>query len=768
MFVSVVIDLKTSKLDKLYDYIVPKQFEDQIQIGTRVLVPFGNQDRIGYVLDVLSESTMANKAILDVVDIEPLLNEELLMIYSYLETYTTSLKSAIIETIIPSEFLMDYEKEVIILDNNIDSEILKKATNNKFRIKTKDKALYKRLKELQKEGKIKIKTALKPRQKAKKLTSYKYNYTNEYKRIGNYPEVVEAFMEKEEILRKDLLKIVSASKINTLLKHDVLIKSEMEIERKIDHEYKDKEYNIKLNSDQKYALSKIKENISKDSEILLKGIPGSGKTEVYVRAAKYAIDNGKNALILVPEINLVAPLAQRLSSLFKDFAIIHSSLSSGEKYDQYEKIYNDKVNLVIGTRSAIFAPIDNLGLIVLDEEQDESYLQTDSVIYDTYNIAKIRAKYHDALVLLVSATPKLKTMHKANNNEIGLLQLSKPAVHLEKPELVFVDMKKELASGNTSIISKKLEDLINLKLQKNEQIMILVNRKGYSPIVLCRNCGDVPICPTCGVPLTYYKNENELKCHYCGHSEPFEEVCKNCHHDAVYGHQVAIEQAESVLKNKFKDAKIIRMDQNTTRRKNMHEKLWYKFYKKDADILLGTEMIAKGFDFPDVTLVSVLFLDQSLKSPRYNSDEEAYFMLYQLVGRAGRHKPGLALIQGYDLDNLVVDSLKNDYDYFYKEAIYSRKVSNYPPFKEMSEVIIEGPGVLKSYRLAYLIKQELNKLNLLALGPNEARIPRRGDNFRYKVTIKHDKDDLEQIISLLKQFKIDDFRVTYTPFVDIE
>lgn len=768
LFVSVVIDLKAKEIDKLYDYFVPNGLKELIQIGSRVVVPFGSMERVGYVLEMPTESMKATKPILDVLDPTPILNEESMLIYQYLYENTTSLRSAIIETIIPSEFMMNYFKTATIVKPFRSDLLINFSNEGTWKLTKQDKKYYRELKRLEKDGFIKLATTLESRVKPKILKGYQYNEQHKYKRIANYSDIIDMFNDKPTILRKELLDYFSVSAVNTLLKNEVLLPVDVTVKRNISHEFEKRNYDIILNSEQEHCLQELSNGLETNREFLLFGVTGSGKTEVYTNLVDKVVKSGKRALVLVPEINMIGQVAQRLKSSFGNVAIIHSSLSGGEKHDQYEMILSGEAKIILGTRSAVFAPIENLGVIIIDEEQDESYMQTESVIYDTKNIAKIRSDYHHCPIVYVSATPKVETMYKAKHEDLTLLSITKRAVVESMPEIELINLKDELKKGQTSILSNRLIEEINKRLQLKEQIIVLVNRKGFAPIAMCRTCGHVPDCPNCNISLTYYKSSNEMKCHYCGYHEDFAQKCQKCHSDSVSPRGIAIELVIDVLKKQFKDAKILQMDKTTTTKKGSHEKLWYQFLKNDADILVGTQMVAKGFDFPDVTLVAVILADQDLKIASYNADEKTYFLLEQLIGRAGRHKPGLAIIQGYNLDHFAIKSVTKDYQYFYEEALKIRQLGGYPPFSEMSQIIGGGPGFLNTYQQMYLLKELIAKENIRVLGPTEAFIFKQGRNYRFKLTLKHKKTDLDKIIMLTRELNTKDIKITYTPFLDVE
>ena len=394
------------------------------------------------------------------------------------------------------------------------------------------------------------------------------------------------------------------------------------------------------------------------------------------------LSNSKTAILLVPEISLTTQLINRFKKVFgNNIAILHSSLSDGERYDEWRKIKRNEVKIVIGTRSAIFAPISNLGLIIIDEEQEDSYKQENNPRYNTVDIAIERSKHNDARVLLGSATPRLESYARSKVGLYDLIELEERINNIKLPEVRIIDMKEEIKKGNP-ILSKIAQELIFDRLNKKEQIMILINRRGYSNYVICNECGNVIKCKNCDITLTYHKSNNNLSCHYCNHLEKYPNKCPYCGSKHLSLKGIGTEKIEELLKDKYKEVKVIRMDRDTTTKKGSHEKIIESFNSKKYDILLGTQMIAKGLDFENVTLVIVLNGDSSLNIPDYRSAEKTFDLLTQVVGRSGRSvKEGISIIQTYNPDHYSIQLAKtHDYISFYNKEIAIRKKLNYPPF----------------------------------------------------------------------------------------
>ncbi len=769
MFAKVVIDIKREEINRYFDYIIPEEFQVFLERGMRVIVPFGAQTRMGYVVKIVSESNDATKEIIDVIDVVPTIKEEIFLLIDSILEYAPNLYSSIFSTVLPNSLQMAYQKEVRLLDVDGIPSDLRDNFNTKgiWRLKKSDQMYYPRLKKLELQNVISIDTIIKQKGQVKTELSYTYNPEHNYHRIDKYPLVLDLFIRQSVYTKKELLESgMSQSSINTLEKHEVLIPQNDEVQREIKHQFSLHDKAIILNKEQKHAVDTIISSLDSYDKYLLKGITGSGKTEVYLEVIEETLKKGKQVLVLVPEITLIAPMAKRLKSRFDQVAIYHSALSQGEKFDQYRMIFENNVSIVLGTRSAVFLPLESLGLIIVDEEHDQSYQQSEGVFYDAKLIASKRAQYHQIPIILGSATPSIETMYLALNKKIKLLELTKRPLNIMLPQITLVDMKEELNKGNSSIFSTALVDAMKIRLEKHEQIMLLFNRKGYSPFVLCRQCGDVPRCPNCDISLTYYKDKKVLKCHYCGYEKPFDSTCEVCHQNAVKEVGVGIEFVENALKKAMPTARILRMDANVTTHKGSHEFIWHEFMNEEADILLGTQMIAKGLDFPKVTLVGVLMADLSLRVPSYKASEQAYMLFTQVTGRSGRLLPGEAIIQGYDLNHYAIKNVLNHYEDFYKEAIYYRKISNYSPFKYTAQILFEGKQYLKTFQEAFLLKKKLIAMDIDILGPTPAMIKMIKGQFRFTLTLKSNHPNNQQVFDEIKSFETKDIHVRYYPSLD--
>lgn len=644
MFVDVLVNIK-SLGEKIFTYSVSDDLKDIVRVGFRVIVPLLNRKIEGLIIGIRDSVDFETKPIVSLLDSEPVFDDELLSLGKYMkDEYLCSLMSAY-ESMLPDAL--------------------------KFN-KTK--------------------------------TSIKYEtYITKVGDIDNpsvYEKNVLKLFDNGDVLKRD---IKSKSTLNRLLDMGVLkeVKREknrlcVNYERRELRKLTDKQldaYNLLLNS--------------KKSVCLLRGVTGSGKTEIYMHLIKDVISVGKTVIVLVPEITLTTQLIERFRSVFgSDIAVLHSALSSGEKYDEYRRIKDLKAKVVIGTRSAVFSPLTNIGLIVIDEEQEDSYKQENEPRYKTFDIALKRCEYNNAKLILGSATPTLESYAKAKIGRYELVELLDRVNNKKMPKVYVVDMKDEIKTGN-SILSRVAIDLIEDRLRNKEQIMILINRRGYSNYIMCMGCGNVLKCPNCDISLTYHKTNNTLRCHYCGYATNNLKRCPSCLSTDLVLRGIGTEKIEEYLKDKFSSARVVRMDRDTTTNKGMHEKIVKDFNDFKYDILLGTQMISKGLDFVNVTLVIVLSGDASLNIPDYRSAEKTFDMLTQVSGRSGRGKKnGVSLIQTFNPNHYSIILSKNhDYFRFYNEEMKIRKKLNYPPFCLLVSVRI----LSKDFELGSKLINKINK-----------------------------------------------------------
>ena len=503
--------------------------------------------------------------------------------------------------------------------------------------------------------------------------------------------------------------------------------------------------NIVLNTDQQHALNKISSSIKnhEDKTFLLEGITGSGKTEVYLHAIQQALNIGRNALMLVPEISLTPQMVRQVKQRFgSSVAVLHSALSEGERYDEWRRIRRGQAQVVVGARSAIFAPLDNIGLIIIDEEHESSYKQEDTPRYHARDVAIWRSKYHHCPLVLGSATPSLASRARAQKGIYELLFLKHRANKKALPEVEIVDLKKVQFAGGQFDLSLNLVDRIKEKLSKNEQVILLLNRRGFAAFMLCRSCGYVIKCPNCDISLTYHKDTHNMQCHYCGHKEAIPQRCPNCQSKEIRFLGTGTQKIQEELNELIPDAKILRMDVDTTRRKGSYKRILDSFGAHQADILLGTQMIAKGLDFPNVTLVGVINADTGLQMPDYNAAEKTFDLLTQVSGRAGRaQKTGQVMIQTYNPDHYAIKLAQSqNYEAFYRKEMQVRHEGNYPPFFFTTLISIASKNEQAAAKFAFTIKRQLMAhlhAPTIILGPTPSSIAKIKNQYFYQILVKY-------------------------------
>lgn len=705
MYAEVLIEYPTKKIDKYFTYKISDELKDVINVGMKVKVPFNNKIINGFVMNITDNynNEYELKEIVDVIDKELILNEELMNLGKFVQEKTLCPLISAYQTMLPSSLK--------IKDND---------TNYNY---------YKTYIELNKS-----REAIE-------------GYLNNYKKINKQSELLNKLLTEDKLVKKDYAPYV----VKTLVDKG-LIKEIKEQEYRIN---RNKNINIikhKLNDEQRNAFNLINDSDGNDI-FLLEGVTGSGKTEVYLNLIEEALNKGKTAILLVPEISLTMQIVNRFYEWFGDrVAIFHSALSNGEKYDEYLKIIRGEVSVVIGTRSAIFTPLKNIGIIIIDEEHSDTYKQDNTPRYNAIDIAKERCKYHNCSLVLGSATPTLESRARALKGIYNHIKLTKRAGLGSLPNVEIIDMVNEIKKRNF-IFSEELINKLNDNLSKGEQSIILLNRRGYSTTINCSNCGFTYKCPNCDITLTYHKTTNNLRCHYCGFTNKKEEKCPNCHEDGLNYLGLGTEKVEMELNKLFPGARIIRMDQDTTSKKGSHEKIIEDFKNYKYDILLGTQMISKGLDFPLVTLVGILNADSSLNIPDFRSNERTFSLLYQASGRAGRSNlKGNVLIQTYNPDNEVLNCVKNnDFNRFYDYEMNIRKILKYPPYYYLISLRIVSSdynlALESSNKVCNYLKSNIDSSSIV-LGPTTANLFKFNNNYRFQIVIKYRFDD--KLINALK------------------
>ena len=708
MYAKVIVEIGVKNVDREFVYIVPDRFRDIIKIGSRVKVSFGKMIIEGFVLDLFDnyKEDYELKEIIEVIDLEPILNKEMLELGKKIQEYTLCSLISAYQVMLP-------------------------------------KAL-----------KASVKTNINTKQNRYLVLNKSENVIRDYLDTCKYDKQKELL--NELLINKKILVTSLNSTINTLLKKE-LVKFiyEEDYRYKFDKISCDKK--VILNEEQKYAVEKVISNLDKSITYLLYGVTGSGKTEVYMNIISKVIDKNKKAIMLVPEISLTPQIVSRFVNRFgSQVAILHSGLSDTERYDEYRKIKEGKVSIVVGARSAIFAPFSDIGVIIIDEEHTATYKQENHPRYHARDIAILRSKYHNCPVILGSATPSLESFARALNKNYELLTLKKRANNMVLPKVNVVDMKDEVKKGNFTF-SELLVDKINEKISKGEQVILLLNRRGYSSMIRCSNCGEVEKCPRCDISLTYHKSSDSLRCHYCNYTKKAPSECVKCGSKDIKGIGLGTEKLEQEIIDKFK-ARVIRMDADTTLKKGMHEKIIKDFGEGKYDILLGTQMIAKGLDFPKVTLVGVINADISLCVPDFRSSERTFQLLSQVAGRAGRGEyPGEVIIQTYNSEHYsIVYAKEHNYLDFYKEEMKIRKALNYSPYYFITLVKISCKDYEEGFKNANKIGEYLRKnleSDTIILGPTMASMFKVNNIYNYQCIIKYKKDvKLKEVLKYIDEF----------------
>ena len=691
MIAEVIVNSGLTQLNRVFDYGVPNDLD--VVVGMRVLVPFGyrKQSEIGYVIGIKESSEYKCKNIIKVV--ENVFDEKKLEIAKWMSTKYFCNLSETIKLLVPPG-----------------------TSSNIYGVKDK----------------------------TEKWVSISKNADFNLIKNDKQQRIINFLLDNFEAPSYEIIEYTdtSLSILKTLEKNGLIEFKENRIFR---NPFKNKDIKksepFVLNDEQRQALESI--DISKKGEYLLYGVTGSGKTEVYLQLIQKVLDTGKNAIILVPEISLTPQITDRFLSRFGDIvAILHSRLSKGERYDEWQKIKSGKSRIVIGARSAIFAPINNLGVIIIDEEHDSSYKSETMPKYDVRDVARKMSEIYEIPILLGSATPDIRTYYAALNGKIKLLKLKNRISISGMPEVSIVDMREELATGNKTPFSRKLYYAIKENIQKKEQTMLFLNRRGYSTFIMCRDCGYVVKCDKCDVSMTYHLTENKLICHYCGENMEAPAICPKCGSKKIKYFGTGTQKIEQELKRYLPEASVIRMDVDTTRGKNAHENILNKFKNENINILLGTQMIAKGHDFENVTLVGVLAADGLINIGDYKANERTYQLLTQVSGRAGRGaKKGKAIIQTYMPDEFsILTAKEQNYEKFYNAEIIMREKLNYPPFCDIIIAVLSGKDE-NIVKLASNELYELLKKHFDTYAPMPAPINKINGEYRWRILMKECMDE---------------------------
>jgi len=769
MQAQIVVDVPTMQTNQPYTYQVPNTLEEMIEPGMRVIVPFGKGNRRvqGFVVATDSDNTVTEnelKTIDDVLDISPVLNHELLQLGEWIAKETFSFQINVFQAMLPNVMRAKYSKTLQLIDG-VDlseypevAELFEDRYEIPFDADHVDPALWPQLQRMQKKQLIQFGYYVDDRAQAKMVTALRPTKSPEF------------YLAEREKLRANAVK--QARLLDYLAQRNTEFQPQREVIAMLDLDYANlqkaekngwlerteiEQYRLPkltspitqtepltLNPEQEVAFEAIKYHLDGEPEtFLLEGVTGSGKTEVYLQSIAETLAHGRTALMLVPEITLTPQMVRRVKGRFGDaVAVMHSGLSDGERYDEWRRIERQEVNVVVGARSAVFAPLENIGLIIIDEEHEATYKQEENPRYHARDVALQRAKTHGAVSVLGSATPSLESRARAQKGVYQLLTLTHRALQNPLPETTVVDMREAIKTTGDDLFSPELMTAIQSRLDRQEQSVLMLNRRGYANFVTCRDCGYTPTCVNCDLALTMHARQNQLVCHYCGYTEPIPTTCPECGSHRIRPFGTGTEKVEQELQARFPDARIIRMDADTTRRKGATDDMLEKFGAGKADILLGTQMIAKGLDFPNVTLVGVLNADTTLGLPDFRAAERTFQLLTQVSGRAGRaDKSGEVIIQTFNPEHYAIQFAKmHDYEGFYGQEMQLRHEWRYSPYFYTIQIKIghqdEAHAAKIAYQLAEWLKPQMGDQTIL-LGPSAGSVARLKNKYYYRLVLKY-------------------------------
>ena len=729
LYADVIVDISHEKLDRSFQYLVPREMEDEIHVGMVAAIPFGNgnKERKGYVTGLSGEpkyDPAKIKSLLRLCSGEETTESRLVSLAAWMKERYGSTMAQALKTVLPvREKIRHKEKRLLYLRVSREQAAQEASRMEKSRCRARARVLR----------------AL--------LEKEPLDCTKAAKELGMTSSVLKPLLDQElvEVRQDEVYRIPAEEAAVPVEEHSV------------------------LSDAQKEALDEILaewEN-SPARPVLLHGVTGSGKTQVYMKLIEKVISSGRQVIVLIPEIALTYQTVRRFTGWFGDkVSVLNSRMSPGERYDQFRRARQGGIQIMVGPRSALFTPFSRLGLIIVDEEHEPTYKSENSPRYHAGEVAVRRGEMENARVVLGSATPSLGAYTKARQGEYLLVKLTERYRDRPLPEVSVVDLREELKSGNRSVLSRKLQKAVQHRLERGEQAMLFLNRRGYAGFVSCRSCGEVLKCPHCDVALSEHSN-GKMICHYCGYERPSVKVCPVCGSPYIGGFKAGTQQIEAVLRREFPDAGILRMDYDTTRARGSYEQILASFAAHEADILVGTQMIVKGHDFPDVTLVGVIAADLSLNEADYRCGERTFQLLTQAVGRSGRgRKTGEAVIQTYHPDHYSIQAAAHqDYERFYEEEMGYRILMDYPPAAHMLTVLASGEDVALLGKGMEFIRKFAERIcpdkGLHIIGPADAAVGKVNDIYRKVLRLKHEdgkllldmKDKIEKYIEINSGFR---------------
>ena len=784
----IIVDVPLMQTDQPYSYRIPEEFEGMLEVGMRVHVPFGKGNRLiqGIVLGLESqpdeeEANHDLKDIAEVLDFSPVLTQEQLWFAEELRKSVFSYKISILKAMLPGFLNSSYDKILYPLAglSQEDRERLF-GSEDSLAFSSLDLAKQAEMMRLTRKGLLGLEYQAVDQKKVKTQSWYEVN-------LAQLEGVEISARAKKKLELRDyllsnpesaslasLLESYSREQVNFFVEQGAVTIVQKEVQRSAAYfEGIEASQPLELNPEQRQARDAVVSAIgSHQPPFLLQGITGSGKTEVYLQIIQGALDKGKTAILLVPEISLTPQMTERFIARFGDkVAILHSGLSNGEKYDEWRKVERGDAQVVVGARSAIFAPLKNLGVMIIDEEHEATYKQDSNPRYHAREVAILRAQYNQAVLVLGSATPSLESRARAGKGVYQHLRLTQRANPLARiPEVQVIDFRDHIGQNETSNFTPPLLEAIQDRLTKKEQVVLMLNRRGYSSFVMCRECGTVDTCPNCDISLTLHMDTKTMNCHYCGFSKDIPQFCPNCKSHSIRYYGTGTQKAYDELAELFPQARILRMDVDTTRKKGSHQALLDQFGRGEADILLGTQMIAKGLDFPNVTLVGVLNADTALNLPDFRSSERTFQLLTQVAGRAGRaEKAGQVLIQSYNPQHYAIRFAKDqDYEGFYAYEMGIRRQLGYPPYYFTIGITLshkkEEEVVKRAYEVMNILRSGLSETSNI-LGPTPKPIARTHNLYHYQILIKYRLEDelgptLNQVLALTQERENSELRLS--------
>ncbi|OYQ65822.1 primosomal protein N' [Aerococcus sp. 1KP-2016] len=761
--IEVIVDVPTMQTDRPYDYSIPEDLKDLIQPGMRVQVPFGSRNVLGYVISDPKAATDFEGELKDItalLDDEPVLSPEMLALGKQIAAENFCFLVEAYHTMLPNLLKVDYDKYFLPTTSISyrDHAQYFSDFNEISWAEAEGKGYLADLIKLKKDNKVSIDYRVEDRKryKTEKWVQPLMGFDQLEDELQNMRKTAKKQLALVEVLMELDGKKVSAKYFEEFDIHMATLKTGAEkgwlslFDQPVNRDpyaniVIEKSEKLQLQPQQERAFAAVKTamDAQKDEVFLLQGVTGSGKTEVYLQLIQEALDKGQEAILLVPEISLTPQMVNRLKGRFGDMvAVLHSQLSTGEHFDEWRKLKNGQAKIAVGARSSIFAPLHNIGLIILDEEHEATYKQSDNPRYHAREVAKWRANKHGCPVILGSATPSLESRARAQNGVYTLLEMPERSNHQALPPVELIDMREEFRHKNYYQFSRKLRDEMQATMDRGEQVALMLNRRGYANFMQCRDCGYTFQCPNCDVSLTYHYHNKQLQCHYCGYNAARPQTCPQCGQTHLREFGTGTEKVEQEINELFPNKTVVRMDMDTTRRKGSHERMLKQIADKKADILLGTQMIAKGLDFPNITLVGIINADTSLYLPDFRAAERTFQLLTQMSGRAGRGDlSGQVLIQTYNPDHYALTLAQHhDYDTFYQTEMRYRKLNQYSPYFYTVRFTVshfdDHTAMATAAKVAHMLR-EANVAGTKIIGPAQSTISRVNNQYYYQLLYQH-------------------------------